>query len=231
MVVLKCPKCGRLCREGLAPWPRCGRCQEQLLKCRYCQDYDARQLDCISLHRADEPPIRDPDAYLSCRYHRSTLRPIEKVVRRRVWMPGFALIAAAIVVATLAARMRTPPASGPRLHARVQSFQEAFVSEPMTVKLQVWNPGPGDVSQVIVALDRSLEKHVKLTRVDPQPARQRRGRKWLRLWWPGLRETETLDVTLSVTPIKAGTWQLRADILSPDSPRREQIEATLEIAS
>lgn len=101
----------------------------------------------------------------------------------------------------------------------------------MTVKLQIWNPGPGDVSQVIVALDRSFEKHVKLTGVDPKPTRQRRGRRWMRLWWPGLKETETLDLTLFVMPIKAGTWQLRTEILSPDSPRRERIEATLEIAS
>jgi hypothetical protein len=231
MVVLKCPKCGRLCREGLVPWPRCARCHEQLLKCRYCRHYDAQLLDCTSLHRADEPPIRDPDAYLACPYHSSRLKPVEKVVRRRVWMPGIAFVVVAGLIAFAAARIRAPSVTGPVLHARVEPIEESFLNEPLTVKLQVWNPGPGDVQQVIVSLDRSFEKHVKLDQADPTPLRQRRGRKWLRMWFGELKEGETLDLNLLVKPIRTGTWQLRADILSPDTPHREQIQATLEIAS
>jgi hypothetical protein len=231
MVVLKCPKCGRLCREGVVPFPRCARCHEQLLKCRYCADYDARMLDCVSPFRTDEPRIRDPDLYLACPYHRTTLAPTQKALRRRVWMAAIAIGLLAGAGAIFAVWPRPAPPHGPNLHARIAPpTEESFLREPMVLEFQIWNPGPGRISEIILALDRSYRKHVELTYVEPEPLEERRTLKWDRMWFSGLEEGEVLEVRLHVTPIKQGTWQLLAEVLSPDISRRETVAATFEIS-
>jgi hypothetical protein len=231
MAVLKCPKCGRLCRSGVVPFPRCARCHEHLLKCRYCAYYDARMLDCVSPYRPEDLRIRDPDLYLACPHHKTTLTPPEpRALRTRVWMPAFCVLLLAVLGITILARLRPAAPTRPELHARVVPVEEAILQEPVVMEVQVWNPGPGRVSDVIVAIDRSYQKHVNLTYVEPEPAVQRRGSKWERLWFPGLKQGEVLEVYLHVTPIKQGTWQFKAEVTSPDAPRREQVATTLEIS-
>jgi len=232
MVVLRCPKCGRLCRAGVLPFPRCARCHEHLLKCRYCAHYDARLLDCVSPFRPEAFPIRDPDLYLACQHHKTTLAPALPAVRRRVWMPLIALFVLAIAAgAVIMLRLQAAPPRGPMLHARVPPMEESFVHEPLVVTLQVWNPGPGAVREIIVSLHRSYEKHVKLDYVEPRPSHQRRTRRAQHMWFAGLEEGQVLDVLLHVTPIRQGTWQMQVDVVSPDSDRREHVKATLEISS
>ena len=231
MLVLKCPKCGKLCREGLVPFPRCGRCHEQLLKCRYCADYDARMLDCVSPLRAEDFHVRDPDLYLACPHHRTTLAPVApRALGRRVWMPAVALTMAAVAVAVIFTRPRPAPEGGLALHARVAPAHETYLGEPMVLELQIWNPGPGKTDEIVLALDRTYRKHVQLTYVEPEPFAERRTRRWHRMWFSGLEEGEVLDVRMHMVPIKQGTWQMRAEVMSPGVAKRERLQATLEIA-
>ena len=231
MAVLKCPKCGRLCRERVVPFPRCARCHEHLLTCRYCAHYDARMLDCVSPFRPEDLRIRDPDLYLACPHHKTTLAPPEpRAIRKRVWVPAFGILLVAVLGVFILARRGPAPPPGPDLHARVVPVEEAILQEPMVIEVQIWNPGPGPVSDVIMAIDRSYQRHVNLTYVEPEPVVQRRTSKWERLWFPGLDKGETLEVYLHVMPVKQGTWQFKAEVTSPDAPRREQLATTLEIS-
>jgi hypothetical protein len=231
MAVLKCPKCGRLCRTGLVPFPRCARCHEHLLKCRYCADYNARMLDCVSTFRPEDFHIRDPDLYLACPHHRTTLALTEgQVVRRRVWVPALGALVIAVVAVFAVARFQATPTKGPTLHARFVPVQEAILQEPTLIQVQIWNPGPGRVNDVIMGIHRSYERHLKLTSVEPEPVTQRRTRQWERFWFPGLGEGETLEVWLHVVPVKQGVWRFRAEVTSPDVPRREQLSTKVEIS-
>ena len=229
MAVLKCPKCGRLCREGLVPFPRCAHCHEQLLKCRYCADYDARILDCVSPFRADEPSIRDPDLYTACPYHRTTLLPAPKALRSRVWVTAVVLGLLAAGGAMFALQPR-PVGPRPNLYARLAPLaEEAVRDQPMVVELQIRNPGPGRASEVIVGLDRTYRKHVRLTGVEPEPLARRSTLKWDRMWFSELEQGQMLAVSLHVTPITGGTWRLRAEVRSPDTSRREVVSRVFEI--
>jgi len=230
MVVLKCPKCGKLCREGLVPWPRCGRCHERLLKCRYCADFDARMLDCVSTFRSEDFRMRDPDLYLACPHHRTTLevRPPQRLVRRQVWA-GVFLLGVAAVAAMLVLRPRDTASSQPVVHARGVPAPDAVVHEPMVVELQIWNPGPGDVEQVIVALDRSCERYLRLTYVEPTPLAQRRTESARIMWFARLAKGEVLSLRLHVTPTKEGSIHLEADVEVPGSGRREHVALPLDI--
>jgi len=230
MVVLKCPKCGRLCREGVVPWPRCGRCHEQLLKCRYCADFDARMLDCVSTFRPEDFRMRDPDLYLACPHHRTTLGvgPPQRLVRRLVWA-GALVLAVAAITAMLVLRPRNTASPQPVVHARAVPVAEAVVREPLVVELQIWNPGPGDVEQVVVALDRSCERYLRLTYVEPTPLAQRRTKSARIMWFARLAEGEVLSLRLHVTPTRDGSTHLEAEVAVPGSGRRERVAAPLDI--
>jgi len=221
-----------LCREGIVPFPRCGRCHEQLLKCRYCADYDARTLDCVSPFRVEDFHIKDPDLYLACPHHMTTLAPtVQPAVRWKLWLPVLILVVAAAVATAIIARRWAPAsATTPVLHARVAPTDNMFMDEPIVLHLQIWNPGPGSVEQVVVALDRTYEKHVRLTYVEPEPLQHRLGRKFERMWFSSLEEGEVLDVRLHTTAVAQGTWQVRLEVMAPGSGRRELVNATLEIA-
>ncbi|UCH33485.1 MAG: hypothetical protein JSV65_13025 [Armatimonadota bacterium] len=187
-------------------------------------------LDCASPYRAEDFRVRDPDLYLACPHHRTTLAVVEqRPVRRRVWIPGVALVILAVLTAFFFARWRPAAPGGPVLHARIVPLDEVCMHEPAMIQLQIWNPGGGRCEQVILALDRSYEKHVTLTYIEPEPVDQRRTAKWDRFWFPGLEEGDVLDVHLHISPVKHGTWQFAAELMSPDAAGRERIEATLEI--
>ncbi|HUT75113.1 MAG TPA: hypothetical protein VM221_09825 [Armatimonadota bacterium] len=233
MVTLKCPQCGKLCREGIVPFPRCGRCHEQLLKCRYCADYDAQMLDCVSISRPDDFHISDPDRYLACPFHKSTLDLARQaLVRSRVWVTTLILaVVAALAVVLLARHYAPPPAPAVVLHARIAPTEVVSVREPAIISIQIWNPGPGRVEQVVVALDRSCERHLRLDRIMPKPSRQRRTDRTRRMWFPALAAGGVLDLQLHVTPVRAGTCRLAAEIMAPGSGRRERVKTSLDIAS
>ena len=73
MATVRCPICGTINPNGRRRLARCRRCRELLGKCRYCDHYDARLLDCTHLsHRIDEK-IVDPDAVLTCLDFESSL--------------------------------------------------------------------------------------------------------------------------------------------------------------
>ncbi len=233
MAVLKCPKCGKLCREGLVPFPRCGQCHEQLRKCRYCAHFDAQMHDCVCTARPEDFHIHDADLYLACPYHKTSIAWLagEPAVRRRVWAPAFALAAVAVLAALAWLHTRpSPRAAGPTLHARAAPVEEAFLQEPLTMHIQILNSGPGPTEEVVFGLDRSCERHVTVTSVEPEPTREARTGTRTYMWFPPLQERGVLELRLHVIPIKQGTWQFAADILTAGGSRRERLEATLEIA-
>ena len=73
MATVQCPSCGATNPNGRRRLSRCRICREPLGKCRYCEHYDPRMLDCTHPgHRLDEP-IVDADAVLNCPDFASTL--------------------------------------------------------------------------------------------------------------------------------------------------------------
>jgi hypothetical protein len=221
-----------MCRQGVVPFPRCARCHEQLLKCRYCAHYDARLLDCVSPFRPEAFPIRDPDLYLACPHHKTTLAAPRPVVRRRVWLPSVALFGVAIAIGVaVMLRLQAPPPRGPVLHTRIAPTEEGVVGEPLIMTLQVWNAGPGAAREIVVSLDRSCEKRIKLESVEPEPVQRRRTRGAEHMWFGRLEEGQVLDVALHMTPLKCGKCRMQADVASPDSDRRDRVKTLLEISS
>jgi len=233
MTVLKCPKCGKLCREGLVPFPRCGQCHEQLLKCRYCAHFDAQMHDCVSTARPEDFHVSDPDRYLACPYHKTTIAWLagQPAVRRRVWAPAFGLAALVLLAAAVWLHTRPSlPAAGSTLHARVVPVDEAYLNEPLIMHIQILNSGPAPSDEVVLGLDRSCERHIALTYVEPEPTRQARTGSKTYMWFPPLPAGALLELRLHVTPIRQGTWQFAAEVLTAGSTKRERLKTTLEIA-
>ena len=69
MAAVRCPKCGTVNYKGARSYPRCRRCQEHLLKCRYCAHFDRRLLDCGHPLLREGSHINDPDLYAACPHH------------------------------------------------------------------------------------------------------------------------------------------------------------------
>lgn len=230
--VLKCPRCGRLCRVGVVPFPRCARCHEHLLKCRYCARFDERMLDCTSEYRDPDFRISDPDLYLACPYHKTTIAVnVERAVRRRVWVPALGLVVVAVLAALMVERtIRRPPTDAAQLHARLLPIEVAYLHDPLTMTIQIWNAGPGRAEQVVLRLDRSYERYVKLDDVTPEPTQRIRTPETYALWFPELASGGTLNVNLEVTPHRRGRMHFIADAMSPGGGQQDRIVVNVELS-
>lgn len=148
MAALRCPKCGAVNPSGRRRLARCSLCHEKLGKCRYCEHYDARMLDCTHVARRTDEKIIDADAVLDCPEFSSLL------ARRR--LPSHAaravlrttLIAVVLIASALALKHLLEPAEAPPvlLRTSARAPKSCFQEDGFPVQVFVSNR-TGDVAQ------------------------------------------------------------------------------------
>jgi hypothetical protein len=84
VATVQCPSCGATNPNGRRRLSRCRRCHEPLGKCRYCEHYDQRLLDCTNPGHREDERIVDADAVLNCPGFASTLAG-PRLGRRAPW--------------------------------------------------------------------------------------------------------------------------------------------------
>ena len=161
MAAVRCPKCGTINDEGARSYPRCRRCQEHLLKCRYCE---RRLLDCDHPLRAEDSHVSDPDVYLACPHHRTTLRvgPAGKALALASSPPVLTALALSVIIAVaayslLAYYQRANEIVPARLTMRaVVRPAQAAVGQTVWIKIDILNTGRARAEHVTLYVDRAF---------------------------------------------------------------------------
>ena len=141
VATVRCPKCGAVNPNGRRRLARCRVCHEKLGKCRYCEHYDPRQLDCTHPARRPDEKIVDADAVLDCPEFSSLL------ARRRLpYRIGRAtlrttLIAVVLIASAFVLRHLLEPAEAPPVLLRVNARapESCFQEDGFPVQVFVAN--------------------------------------------------------------------------------------------
>lgn len=172
MAAVRCPKCGAVNPNGRRRLARCRLCHEQLGKCRYCEHYDPRLLDCTHLARRTDEKIVDADAVLDCPEFSSLL------ARRRLPYGGAravlrtTLIAAVLVASAFALKHLLEPAEAPLVLLRVSARapESCFQEDGFPVQVFVSNQTQDVAQNVRVFLSGSGLRTLTCQSVTPSEA-------------------------------------------------------------
>jgi len=144
MAAVRCPKCGTLNPDAHRRGVRCSACRESFGKCRYCQFYDSRIVDCTNINRPEHERIIDADEVMNCPEFASVLAPHQP---RRAWYAVGRTFAIATVLTLAAALAAIHFVRGPKrvplllpVHVSISAPETVMQDEGLDVAATVFNP-------------------------------------------------------------------------------------------
>lgn len=230
MATVRCPKCGSINPNGRRRLARCRRCREPLGKCRYCEHYDPRLLDCTSVTRRSDDKILDADAALNCAEFSSllvTAGPAGWVNWRRLWKTA----ALAIVVVGVCLGLRwyqTPRAAPPvLLKTSLRVPASSFQDEGFNVTVLVRNQADQPARRVEVLISGRSMTHLTCQWVDPSEAFMEASPKSVRTLLGDLEPGEIRSVQLHFSAREPGELDLTAHVTAAnvEAPTRVRISS------
>ena len=233
MATVRCPICGTINPNGRRRVARCRGCRELLGKCRYCDHYDARLLDCTHLsHRLDDK-IVDPDAVLTCVDFDSTLaaerkrRPPLRLVR-----PG-PLVALAAALAILGVvhfyRGATLPPPPALLRATVSVPSVSFRDSGFDVKVLVRNDAERPARDVEVFVTGRSLRHLTCQYIQPPEAFQETSRHSVSALLGDLQPGDIQWVLFHFIAARAGELDLTAHVTASNVPTPQKLQISGEV--
>jgi len=188
---VRCPKCGTVNPNGRRRLSRCRSCHESLGKCRYCQHFDLRLLECSHPFRRTDERVLDADEVLNCPEFTTLLAgrlpPTGPHVARTI-IVAVVLAAAVLLLAARLLRPRElpPPAA---LRVSVSNPESSFREDRLEFKVLVLNQSNRPARDVRVYLTGSSMKDLLCEYVDPpesfEEATPQRACAWLGPLEPG----------------------------------------------
>jgi hypothetical protein len=175
VAAVRCPKCGTINPDGRRRLARCNRCHEPLGKCRYCQHYDPRLLDCTSSARRTDDRIVDADAALNCPEFITLLDRggyAGAIPWRALLRTGLIALAgsAFLMLALLRSLIPASPPPPVVLEADVGVPSTAFQEDGFEVTVFVLNHADHAAEQVQVLLSGSSMPYLVCRGMDPPEA-------------------------------------------------------------
>lgn len=216
---LTCPACGASTRRRHPRFPRCRTCGELLIKCRYCNHFDMRIMDCTHEVLADRIHVSDPDLFTECPYHTYVPRR-GAVVRPRTRFKSLALIGGVLIAGAvffaIAYRAGRQPTS--KIVVLATTTEQMTVGTTGQVRVTLLNRGRSVVRQISITLDRRFLSrfHYDFKLLSPPPRAIRALRAMWYLEFGGLRPDESVSIVLPITGEKPGTHRLRYQVFSEE---------------
>ncbi|MCC6443907.1 MAG: hypothetical protein IT210_10695 [Armatimonadetes bacterium] len=220
---LRCPKCNTLMMKGYMTFPICHKCHENLVKCRYCQHYDLRLMECTSVLR-DNPSVPDADVVINCQFY-STARKFDAGAAR-THRPAIALALAAVLILVGAALawtvlMNWQSASqdvGGILSYQVAVPDQVEMSQGVNITVAVSAPPFRGSDNVVLRLEQASLENLRFAGSVPEPQRTESTRKNTYLHYGPLAPGQAMQVSLSFAPEKAQNYKLRMALYDNTSP-------------
>jgi len=228
-LVLTCPRCGGKLRRRSASFPRCPRCRELLITCRYCLHYDTTVLDCGHPLLRDQVRVSDPETFTECPYHASSLAgkapPLQARLRRIGIGAGILIVAASLFSIFFRVVIHTPEH---KLFMSATASDQVSEGDPSSVRFLIWNAGDKPVRQVILALNRTYLSKFILVSMDPHPLSVVTTSGVRYYYYGPLKPGEDFRVHFAFTARRPGTHRLRALLYSEQGfERREEAATTI----
>ena len=234
MPMVRCPKCGTINPNGRRRLARCRRCQEPLSKCRYCQFYDARLMDCTHPARPEELRIVDPDEVLNCPDFTSTL--VVGTAKRRWLVPVLrtGVIAALVGIGAFLGVVRlyrafTQPPPSVLLRASASAPAVSFLDAGFAVKILVLNEAEHPARDVQVFIRGPTVAHLVCQSVDPPEAFVEASPQMVCGWLGDLAPGEIGSVEFQFVADEPGELQLVGQVTAANVPGPQRVPIEGEI--
>jgi hypothetical protein len=222
MAAVRCPKCGTINYEGIASYPRCRRCREQLRKCRYCSHFDRRILDCAHPLLRDGSHINDPDLDAACPQHASILRvgARGKAAALLSSPPVLTVLALAVVLGIGGYSfghyyLPSNVVMAPRLTMTASAHPTpASVGQLLWITVDIANRGRVPAEHVTLYVHRSFIEHFAEVELSPIPQGSSYTPQWEQLDFGRLGPGAGLTVRYSFEAKESGAFPLRLQLRS-----------------
>lgn len=222
MAAVRCPKCGTINEEGARSYPRCRRCGEHLLKCRYCSHFDQAVLDCVHPLLREGSHISDPDLYAACPQHDTTLR-LGAGGRAAALFASPPVRTALVLAALIAAGgytfahyyKRANEVAVPRLVMTAALHPaRASAGQVVWIKVDIANRGRVPAEHVTLYVDRAFCAQFEPVELAPIPEATLFDQQWERLDFGTLGRGAGITVRYTFQAKQPGTFPLRLQLRS-----------------
>lgn len=211
----RCPRCGTLNAEGIAPFPLCSKCGTNLICCRYCRFFNAKTLECLHPLQMEIQSITDPDTIpASCDLFRSRLIVGEETFRKRAAIIFGITLASAVVLVLLIWGIFLRGAKAPAQWEFDVTFPQQLTRGayfPLNIRLA--NTGTQPLVNLALRFPFAFFDNFRLQSTIPVLPNDVRGDSFY-FWLPSLDAGQSLMIQLYLVPQKEGSFFAMCELLS-----------------
>lgn len=212
---------------------RCRACREALGKCRYCQHYDSRLLDCTNPSREPGDHLLDADAVLNCPEFESTLAA--SPLPRLPWaLLRTAVCTAAVALLIMYGMVRfyqrpARPLPPVLLKASISTPGVSFRESGFDVTVLVQNKTDDPARDVQVSIRGPSISHLTCQEMRPPDAYMESAPTSVCAWLGDIPPGEIRSVTLHFLATRAGELDLNAYITAANLDAVQKIPVEGEV--
>ncbi len=231
-VMVRCPKCGAPNPDDPRRARRCSACHEPLGKCRYCQAYDPRLLDCTSLYRPQDQHISDPDEVRDCPHFRSRLSAQRRRDRRailRTTAIALALIAAGGLLALRLSHPAGQLSSALPFRPSIAAPETSVQDEGFDLQVVLFNPTEEPVRGIQVVVTGPRLRQLTCQWTDPPESFVEQSRRTVMAAIGDLGPAEHSSLVFHFLAAKTGSFALTVHLTAASAAGADAYELETEV--